>query len=91
MTDSFEPNRLGPAIDAQGAVNEQATGYANFVYDLWTTAERELAACGYTLPGWITSRIAQMPAFLARPPSPTATWCRSATPTWSAAPGPGSR
>ncbi len=64
LTDAFEPNPLGPAIDAQGAVNEQATLYENFVYTLWQTALPELAACGYHLPGWITARIAQLPAFL---------------------------
>jgi hypothetical protein len=65
MIESFEPNQYGPAIDAQGAVNEQATGYANFDLGLWTTAESELAACGLSLPSWITSRIAQIPQFLA--------------------------
>ena len=65
MIQSFEPNQYGPAIDAQGAVNEQATGYANFDLGLWTTAESELAACGLSLPSWITSRIARMPLFLA--------------------------
>jgi hypothetical protein len=35
---AFGPNRLGPAIDAQGAVNEQATLYEDFVYHLWRTA-----------------------------------------------------
>jgi Heparinase II/III-like protein len=64
LTDAFEPNPLGPAIDAQGAVNEQATLYANFVYTLWQTALPALAACGYQLPGWITTRIAKLPAFL---------------------------
>lgn len=48
---AFEPNPLGPAIDAQGAVNEPATLYENFVYGLWQTALPELAACGYRLPG----------------------------------------
>jgi hypothetical protein len=61
---AFGPNRLGPAIDAQGAVNEQATLYENFVYHLWRTALPEVAACGYRLPGWITARIAKLPAFL---------------------------
>jgi hypothetical protein len=62
---AFEPNRLGPAIDAQGAVNEQATLYEDFVYNLWRTALPMLSACGYTLPSWITARIAELPAFLA--------------------------
>jgi Heparinase II/III-like protein len=61
---AFEPNRLGPAIDGQGAVNEQATLYEDFVYNLWRTALPELTACGYHLPGWITARIARLPAFL---------------------------
>jgi hypothetical protein len=65
MIESFEPNQYGPAVDAQGAVNEQATGYANFDLGLWTTAESELAACGLSLPSWINSRIAQIPLFLA--------------------------
>lgn len=65
MTSMFEPNYLGPAIDAQGTVNEQATGYANFVYDLWRNALPMLRACGYKLPSWITQRIAELPAFLA--------------------------
>jgi hypothetical protein len=64
LTDAFEPNPLGPAIDPQGAVNEQATLYENFVYTLWQTALPALAACGYQLPGWITARIAKLPAFL---------------------------
>ena len=34
MIAAFEPNPLGPAIDAQGAVNEQATLYEDFVYYL---------------------------------------------------------
>lgn len=64
ITGSFGPNRLGPAIDAQGAVNEQATLYEDFVYNLWRTGLPELRACGYRLPGWITARIAELPAFL---------------------------
>jgi hypothetical protein len=67
---AFEPNRLGPAIDQQGAVNEQATLYEDFVYHLWQTALPELAACGYQLPGWITARIAKLPAFLAAATEP---------------------
>ena len=55
--------RSGPPSTPQGAVNEQATLYENFVYTLWQTALPELAACGYQLPGWITARIAQLPAF----------------------------
>ena len=65
MIAAFEPNPLGPAIDAQGAVNEQATLYEDFVYYLWRRIGLpELAACGYRLPGWTMARIAKMPAFL---------------------------
>jgi hypothetical protein len=65
MIAAFEPNPLGPSIDARGAVNEQATLYEDFVYNLWRQGLPQLAACGYRLPGWITARIARMPAFLA--------------------------
>jgi Heparinase II/III-like protein len=70
MLASFAPNPLGPAVDAQGATNEQATGYANFAYGLWTQAEQRLAACGYSLPSWIRSRIALMPMFVAQAAQP---------------------
>lgn len=64
MIESFEPNPYGPAIDAQGAVNEQATLYEDFVYTLWQKGLPLLKSCGYTLPGWITARIAKLPDFL---------------------------
>jgi len=64
LTAAFEPNPLGPAIDAQGAVNEQSTLYEDFVYNLWQSAVPLLAACGYRLPGAIMARIAKVPAFL---------------------------
>lgn len=67
---SFQPNRLGPSIDTQGVVNEQATGYEKYVYDLWHGGESELADCGYPLPSGITARIAKMPAFLAEATQP---------------------
>jgi hypothetical protein len=67
---SFQPNRLGPAIDTQGAVNEQATGYEKFVYDLWQGGVPELKACGYPLPSSILARIAKLPAFLAAATQP---------------------
>jgi len=70
---SFGSGRLGRAVDAQGVTNEQATGYANFTYGLWTQAEGQLAACGYALPSWITSRIALMPMFLAQATQPDGT------------------
>jgi hypothetical protein len=73
MLASFAPSGLGPAVDAQGVTNEQATGYANFTYGLWTQAERQLAACGYALPSWITSRIALMPMFLTQATQPDGT------------------
>lgn len=46
LIESFEPNQYGPAVDAQGAVNEQTPGYANFDLGLWRMAEGDLAACG---------------------------------------------
>lgn len=65
MIESFRPNQYGAAIDAQGVSNEQATGYANFTFGLWSTAEDELAACREPLPPGISTRIGRMPLFLA--------------------------
>jgi len=66
MMESFEPNQYGPAVDAQGAANEQATGYENFTYGLWTEAEADLAACRQpALPTADSDRIAAMAMFLA--------------------------
>jgi len=66
MIESFQPNQYGPAVDAQGATNEQATGYANFTFGLWTSAEADLAACRQPpLPASDQARIANMTTFLA--------------------------
>lgn len=66
MIESFLPNQYGPAVDPQGATNEQATGYANFTFGLWTTAEADLAACGEPpLPVADRDRIARIATFLA--------------------------
>jgi hypothetical protein len=88
MVASFAPNRLGPAVDAQGATNEQATGYARFTYYLWTQAEQQLAACGYALPASITSRIALMPTFLAEATQPDGNLAQIGD-TYVEGPGPG--
>ena len=70
MIDSFEPNQYGPVLDAQGVTNEQSTGYDNFNMGLWDAAEADLAACGLSLPGWMSVRIALMPDFLAMATQP---------------------
>jgi hypothetical protein len=64
MVTSFGPNPYGPAIDAQGAINEQATLYQDFVYNAWRAGLPLLTSCGYALPGWITDRIAELPDFI---------------------------
>jgi len=73
MVRSFEPNQYGPAVDAHGATNEQATGYANLDFGLWSTAQSDLAACGEPLPAWISARIGQMALFLALATQPDGT------------------
>jgi Heparinase II/III-like protein len=66
MIESFQPNQYGPAVDAQGATNEQSTGYENFNFGLWTEAEGDLAACHQApLPATDSARIASMAMFLA--------------------------
>ena len=67
---SFEPNPLGPAIDAQGATNEQATGYAAFVHRLLRAIVSQLSSCGYRLPHWIAARTALLPLFVAAATQP---------------------
>jgi hypothetical protein len=70
MEDSFLPSRLGPAIDTQGATNEQATGYASFAHTLWVAAGNELVSCGYAVPAVIKTRVALMPMFIAQSVQP---------------------
>jgi hypothetical protein len=67
---SFRASRLGPAVDRQGAANEQSTGYTKFSYGWWAQAVRQLSDCGDALPGDATTRIANMPAFLAHATQP---------------------
>jgi hypothetical protein len=67
---AFAPGRLGPAVDRQGVVNEQSTGYAEFIYDWWRTADQRLTGCGMSLPRWIRARVARMPTFLAHATQP---------------------
>jgi Heparinase II/III-like protein len=85
---SFQPNRLGPSIDTEGVVNEQATGYERFVYDLWRGGESELANCEYPLPSDIAARIAKMPAFLAEATQPDGNLVQIGD-TYTARPFPG--
>jgi hypothetical protein len=70
MAEAFEPNRLGPAVDRQGAANEQSTGYTKFSYGWWARAGRQPADCGAALPGEITARVGRMPVFLAHATQP---------------------
>lgn len=43
-------------IDAQGALNEQAPGYAGFIYDRWGIVADKLEECGQTVPRTIAER-----------------------------------
>ena len=70
LSSFYDSPRLGPSVDAQGVVNEQATGYERYVYDLWRGGEPELSACGYPLPADIAARIAKMADFLAEATQP---------------------
>jgi hypothetical protein len=70
---AFAPNPLGPAIDREGVVNEQSTGYAKFAYDWWTKADGRLVRCAAALPSRIMKRVRRMPAFLAHATQPDGT------------------
>src|SRR5918999_1457804 len=73
LISAFAPNRLGPAIDRQGVVNEQSTGYAKLAHEWWTRADRRLATCSTALPDWIMKRVARIPLFLAHSTQPDGT------------------
>jgi len=67
-------DRLGTAIvtaiDAQGATNEQATGYAQFNYSLWGRASKALQDCGVAPGKTISARRALLATFIAHATSP---------------------
>ncbi|GAA0632266.1 hypothetical protein GCM10009547_40130 [Sporichthya brevicatena] len=66
LVGSFESkdNRFGPALDNQGATNEQAVGYAEFTYQLWHEVMRTFRTCGDTVPQVIRNRVAKAEAFV---------------------------
>jgi hypothetical protein len=70
MIKAFGANPLGPAVDRQGASNEQSTAYTKFAYDWWKMAEQRVADCGDRLPDEMSARIARMPTFLAHATQP---------------------
>jgi len=70
LSSFYDSPRLGPSIDTQGVVNEQALEYERYVKDLWDGGKPELKACGYPLPADIRARIAKMPEFLAEATQP---------------------
>ncbi|MFC9693882.1 heparinase II/III family protein [Kribbella sp. NPDC056951] len=67
-------DRLGKAIttsiDAQGATNEQATGYAQFNYSLWGRAAKAMQDCGVNPGTTIATRRALLATFIAHATSP---------------------
>jgi hypothetical protein len=76
MLSALEPNSYGPAIDDQGASNEQSTAYTALVRSLWTRGARRLEQCGYAVPAKWTDRLARMPTFIAHSIMPTGTWAQ---------------
>ncbi|HVE26965.1 MAG TPA: heparinase II/III family protein, partial [Sporichthya sp.] len=62
---SFEDNLRGPAIDTDGASNEQALGYSRTVYYVWQEVARELVRCGLSVPDVLTERLPLLLGFLA--------------------------
>ena len=68
-------SRISRVIDAQGANNEQAVGYARWNYELWGYAERAMTACGVTTAAsaTITARRALAMRFLDQATMPDGT------------------
>ncbi|GAB3944226.1 hypothetical protein GCM10029976_068000 [Kribbella albertanoniae] len=69
-------DRLGKAIttaiDAEGATNEQSTGYAQFNYSLWGRAVTALTGCGVDPGTTISTRRELLAAFIAHATTPQA-------------------
>ena len=63
-------NDIGKSIDAQGALNEQAPGYASYLYSRWTTAAGKVQECGLTVPGAIATRTSLLATFIAQSTQP---------------------
>ncbi|WP_405062590.1 heparinase II/III-family protein [Kribbella sp. NBC_01505] len=67
--------RLGTAIttaiDAQGATNEQSTGYAQFNYNLWGRAAKALQDCGVDPGKTIRTRRTLLATFIAHATAPS--------------------
>jgi hypothetical protein len=57
------------SIDIEGAINEQAVGYALYNYDQYERARRHLTSCGLAVPAAF-SRVALIPQFLAYATNP---------------------
>ncbi|MDO5710914.1 MAG: heparinase II/III family protein [Micrococcales bacterium] len=67
--------RIGRVIDAQGANNEQAVGYARWNYELWGAAQRAMESCAVnsTAMKTIASRRAAAMRFLDQATAPDGT------------------
>lgn len=70
MAAAFRPNRLGPAIDATGATNEQAPGYTPFIYRLWRSSAEEAKACHTPVPEVVEERLPRLLDFMAHATMP---------------------
>lgn len=53
------------SVDAQGAFNEQAPGYAGFVHRRWELAASKLSECGQPVPAAISERLPRLLDFTA--------------------------
>jgi Heparinase II/III-like protein len=58
------------AIDAQGAPNEQSTGYGQFTYVLWGIAEQALTTCNISPGNTIAGRRGLLVKFVAQSTNP---------------------
>jgi hypothetical protein len=58
-------NDIGKSIDSQGAPNEQAPGYASYLYGRWQLAASKVAECGLPVPSAIATRTARLADFIA--------------------------
>jgi hypothetical protein len=58
------------ALDAEGVLDEQATGYSGFFWRLWSDVLAESAHCGVAAPPGLAAKVAAIDRFLAHSIAP---------------------
>ncbi|MBA3742362.1 heparinase II/III family protein [Sporichthya sp.] len=81
-------NELVQGIDSQGAILEQAPGYASFIQGLHRDAAAHLAACDMPVPAGVYDRVELVDTYAAQATRPDGTFIEIGD-TWPERPGVG--